>query len=398
MTLHEPPIYTREPRRRPWGLWLILAIAAVLVIALVLHLRAAPPKKRAFPPVPVTVAAATVADVPLTLETVGSVVPTDSVAVHAQVTGQIVSIDFQQGQRVHAGQLLFAIDPRPYQAAYDQAKAQLARDTATAGQAAVESRRYAGLLKQGYVSREQAEQYAATASANAATLEADQAALENARVQLGYTRITSPIVGVAGVLQLTRGNLVRAGDTTPLVTVDRVAPIYVAFAVPENQVDALRRYAQGGALAVTALPAGASAPAQGTLSFLDNAVDPANGTLKARATFANRDGGLVPGEFVDVTVALAQEHALTVPVEAIVTGQEGASVFVVQPDGTARLVPVKLERTTATLAVISSGLSPGAEVVTRGQVALHPGAKVAVETPGTASGTAATDGAVHEHR
>ncbi|HEY9721727.1 MAG TPA: efflux RND transporter periplasmic adaptor subunit [Oscillatoriaceae cyanobacterium] len=398
MTLHEPPLYTREPRRRPWALWVIAAIAILVVLWFVAHLQSQPKQKRGMPPVPVSVATASVQDVPLNLESVGTVDPTDSVAVHAQVTGVIQSIDFQQGQRVKAGQLLFQIDPRPFQAAYDQAKAQLARDTAQANQAASEAQRYAGLLKQGYVSQEQAEQYAATAASTGATLQADSAALENARVQLGYTRITSPIDGVAGVLQLTQGNLVRSGDAAPLVTINKVAPIYVTFNVPENQVDTLRRYARGGALPVTALAAGATHSVEGTLSFLDNAVDPANGTLKARATFANDDGALVPGEYVDVSVALAQEHALAVPVEAIVTGQNGSSVFVVQPDGTAKLVPVTLERSTATIAVITSGLSPGAEVVTRGQVALHPGGKVSITPPGGANEASGTAGLSHGHR
>jgi multidrug efflux system membrane fusion protein len=361
-----------------------VAVVAVVLVAFwgIQQLRPkADKEKRERPPIPVLVQPAATRAVPLTLRAIGNVQAINSVAVRPQVTGPLTKVAFQQGQPVSKGQLLFEIDPRPFQASLDQAQAALARDRATAEQATSQAQRYAGLLKQGFVSAEQASQFQASAEAGAATVRADEATVENAKLQLSYTQIRSPIDGVAGGVQLTVGNLVSPTGSTPLVTINQVHPVYVSFTVPENQLAQVRKYRAEHPLTVQATPAGADKPATGTLAFQENQVDPQTGTMRLRATFPNQDGALVPGQFTDVTLQLdVQQDALTVPSAAVLQSQSGPNVFVLQPDNTVELRPVTLERQTDQWAVVSKGLQPGEQVVTDGQVSLAPGAKVVLKT------------------
>ena len=316
--------------------------------------------------------------VPLTLDAIGTVEASSSVLVRALATGELKHVTFKEGQPVKQGQLLFEIDPAPARAALAQAEAQLARDRVNANQARSEARRYAGLLRQGFVAREQAEQLAASANALGQTLEADEASVASARIQLGYTAIHAPIDGVVGALQVTAGNLVKAADQTPLVVIHRVHPIYVSFAVPEAQVDQVKRFQSAKhQLPVVAKPKGDGAPARGSLTFLDHAVDATTGTWKLRGTFANADERLVPGQYVDATLELDPgADTLTVPAQAIQNGQQGTFVWVIGADDTVAVRPVEVGRLAAQDAVITKGLTLGEHVVTDGQLALVPGATV----------------------
>jgi multidrug efflux system membrane fusion protein len=313
--------------------------------------------------------------VPLEVQAIGNVEAHNSVQLRALATGEVTKVYFHEGQPVKRGQLLFTIDPGPGQAGMEQAQAALRRDNVVAANAAAEAKRYAGLLRQGFVTREQTEQLQANAAAAQATLAADRATVANARITLGYTTIKAPIDGIAGALQVNVGNLVKSADQTPLVVINQVRPIFVTFSVPEAQVDEVKRYQGSHPLAVEARPRG-GAPATGTLTFLDNAVDQTTGTLKMKASFPNPDGRLVPGEYVDVLLTLAVTDAITVPPQAVMTGQQGTFVFVIAADNTVAVRPVKVGRQTGDIAVIADGLQPGEKVVTDGQLQLVPGAKV----------------------
>lgn len=333
-------------------------------------------KRRAAPPVPVLTGTVSRAAMPVELAAVGTVEAAESVAVRAQVTGTVLEVGFAEGQAVARGQLLFRLDAAPLEAAYRQAKATLARDSANLAQARADAKRFAELGAQGFVSRQQAEQAGAAASALEASVAADRALVENARVQLDYATIRAPISGVAGARQIDVGNLARAGDTAPLVVINQQAPIFVSFAIPQSEVSRFRAYQRRGALAVSATPRGGKAHA-GTLAFVDNAIDPTTGTLTLKARFPNRDGALLPGQFADVALTLAVEpDRIVAPAQAVLTGQSGEFVFVVDDASVAHQRAITRERTVGDRAVIAVGLAPGEEVVVDGTLQLKEGAKV----------------------
>lgn len=337
-------------------------------------------------PVPVVVATATRETVPVDARAIGTVVPVATVEVKARVDGALTEVYFKEGDLVRRGQPLFQIDPRPMQAALAQAEANLARDRALADRAGAQDRRFAGLRDQGYISKDAYAQYRTNSETARATVRADEAAVRTAQLALDYTRIASPIDGVAGRLLLQRGNLVKANDTNPLVVINQVAPIYVEFAVPEGLLPEIRGRMARATLPVAVAPAGDAAhPASGTLAFVDNTVDPATGTIRLRATFANADRALWPGEFVRVTLTLAeQQGAVVVPAEAVQTGPDGPYVFIVKPDLTAEQRPVAVDRTVAAGTVIARGLAPGERVVVDGQSRVAPGGRVALQPAGGA--------------
>jgi multidrug efflux system membrane fusion protein len=334
--------------------------------------------------VPVMVATATQKAMPVQIRVVGNVEAYSTVAIKSQVTGVLMKAHFKDGQDVKKGQLLFTIDPRPFEAAVKQAEANLARDSAQLHNAREQARRYAELVKKQYVSQEQYDQIRTNAAALESVVEADRAALENARVQLSYCYIYSPINGRVGALLVNEGNLIRVNDGTPLVVINQVTPIYVTFAVPEIHLGEIKRYTAKGKLTVNATPAGASGQAEkGALAFVDNAVDRATGTVKLKAEFANSERRLWPGQFVNVALTLTtQPDAVVIPSEAIQVGQEGQHVFVVKPDNRVEVRPVVIGMTNEGEAVIAKGLEAGEQVVREGQFLLGPGSRIEIKDGG----------------
>jgi len=346
---------------------------------------------KAGPAVAVTVAEAVRKAVPVELSAIGNVQAYSTVIVRALVEGTLTDVHFAEGQHVNKGDLLFTIDPRPFEVQLKQAEATLARDTAQAELARQEATRYEGLAAKEYVSREQADQMRTAADAAGATLKADQASVENARLQLDYCSIRSPIDGVAGALLVHAGNVVKANDPDhPLVVIQQVSPIYVAFSVPAQQLPDVKRYMAKGPLKVTAIPSeNGAASASGRLTFIDNAVDLTTGTIQLKALFPNAHKTLWPGQFVNVVMTLTTEpDAVVVPTQAVQTGQGGSYLFVVRPDLTAESRPVVTGRTVDHETVIERGVAPGERVVTDGQLRLATGVRIDIKTAGVSGPSA----------
>jgi multidrug efflux system membrane fusion protein len=332
--------------------------------------------------VPVTVAVAEQKDVPVEIRVIGNVQPMQTVAVRAQITGLLTQVAFREGDDVQRGQLLFTIDPRPYQAALAQAQANLARDEAQLRNAESEARRYGDLVKKDYVTKEEYDKIVAGAEAARATAAADKAAIDTARVSLSYCEIRSPIAGRTGSLQVHGGNLVRANDTTPLVVINQIAPVYVQFAVPERDLAALRARGDLRNVPVRVSAREGGAPmAEGRLTFVDNAVDPATGTISLKGTFANPNRALWPGEFVNVAMTVSNRAAaVVIPAQAVQTSQRGQYVYVVKEGNAVEMRPVTVAQQVEQQAIIDRGVSPGETVVTDGQIRLTPKSKVDVKT------------------
>jgi membrane fusion protein, multidrug efflux system len=319
-------------------------------------------------------------NLPLQVRAIGTVQPVSTVAVRALVGGELTRVWFREGDDVRKGQMLFTIDPRPYQASLQQAEANLARDQANQRNAESQAARYAVLVKKDYVTKEEYERMTSGAEAAKAVVAADKAAVENARLQLSYCNITAPIDGRTGSLMVHAGNISHANDTHPLLVINQVTPVYVQFAVPETQLDPVR--AHGGiGVPVTASPQNGGAPiATGKLNFIDNAVDATTGTIMLKALYANTNRALWPGQFVTVAMTLQERpNAVVVPSQAVQTGQRGQYVYVVKQDTSVEMRPVKIEESINQQAVIASGLSPGETVVTDGQLRLTPKSHVDVK-------------------
>lgn len=329
--------------------------------------------------VPVRVASAAQKDVPIAIRVIGNVEAYLMVEVRSLVAGAITQVKFREGQDVKKGDLLFVIDPRPYEAALRQAEANLAKDLAQAKNAEEEAKRYAYLVEKEYVAKQEYDQYRTNAEALAATVEADRAAVQNARVQLTYCYIHAPVTGRAGSILVQLGNVVKANDV-PLVTINQIHPIYVSFSVPEKNLPEIKKYMARAKLSVKAVIAGDEKdPEEGVLTFIDNTVDMTTGTVRLKGTFENETGRLWPGQFVNVILTLTtQPNAIVVPSRAVQTGQQGQFVFVVKPDQTVEVRPVEAGRSVNEETVIDRGLSAGEVVVTDGQLRLFPGAKVEV--------------------
>ena len=334
--------------------------------------KAAPPRVMA---VPILAATVEQKDVPLQVKAIGAVEAYSNVSVKTQITGELTGVHFKEGQDVSKGQLLFTLDKRPFEAALKQAQGMLAKDQAQAANARAQAKRYESLNKAGVVSKEEYEQMQSNADALDAAVLADQAAVDNARVQLVYCTIYSPIDGRTGPLLIHQGNMIKANDTPFLVSINQVQPIYATFTVPEQNLADIKRYSNQGKLRVQAfIPNDTRGPAGGWLSFIDNTVDQATGTIKLKGEFANTDRRLWPGQFVDVVLTLAQQpKAMVVPSQAIQNGQAGQFVMVIKPDMTVEARPVTLDRSSDGQAVIAKGLAVGEQVVTDGQLRLVPG-------------------------
>jgi multidrug efflux system membrane fusion protein len=369
-----------------------LRIALVAGLAIAGACSKQPPRER--PRVPVTVATVQQRSVPYELAAIGSVTPLQSVAVRSQVTGILVRVGFREGEEVRAGQVLFEIDRRPYQAALDQALGTLAKDQAQLQNARLQVRRYQELANTQMATQEQFDQMTANAQALAATVSADSAAVENARLNLDFCTIRAQIAGRTGNLLLREGNLARAGDASALVVINQLSPIAVSFAVPQQYLDDIRRFSATRRLDVVIRPSDDStAQLTGTMSFINNQVDTTTGTIQLKATFANADRRLWPGEFVTVRLILSvQPDVLTIPSQAVMTGQAGTFVYVVNPDRSASTQPVDVGRAVDDDVVVLSGLQAGQQIVTDGQLRLVPGARVEIKGEGddaAATGAAA---------
>jgi len=334
--------------------------------------------------VPVSVAAAIQQSVPVGLQAIGNVEPFSTVALKARVDGQIMAVNFKEGQEVRKGDVLFRIDPRPFEAALKQAEANAMRDAAARDQARSQERRYQELLEKNFVSKEAYAQIRTNAETAEATVKASQAALENARLNLEYCTIKSPLDGYVGKVLLQVGNLVKANDVNSLVIINQVRPIYVNFAVLEQSLPEIRRYMAEAPLAAEVTASGAAKPlASGSLVFVDNAVDPSTGTIRLRAQFDNGDAALWPGQFVNVSLRLYEQHdAIVIPARAVQTGPEGQFVYVVRPDMTTELRKVGIARTDGDNAIVANGLKKGEQVVTQGQLRLAPNTRVQIGRAG----------------
>jgi membrane fusion protein, multidrug efflux system len=368
------------PKHKRYAAVSTLAIFAGMVwLAACAGTKAAQPT--APPPVPVLSAVAVKKDVPLQVRAIGAVEAYSMVSVRTQVTGELTGVFFREGDFVKKGSLLFTLDKRQYEADLHKAEGDLARDQAQAENAHAQTRRYESLWKAGVVSKEQFDQIKTSADTYDAAVRADQAAVENAKVQLTYCTIYSPIDGKTGNLIVHQGNMVKANDN-PLVTINQVQPIYTTFTVPEQFLADVKKFVNKGRLKVAAtIPNDASGPADGTLSFVDNMVDQSTGTIKLKAQFVNADRRLWPGQFVNVALTLSTyANATVVPSQAIQTGQQGAYVFVINPDMTVQSRPVTIAQNLDGQAVIEKGVSPGDQVVTDGQLRLIPGSKVQVKS------------------
>jgi multidrug efflux system membrane fusion protein len=339
-------------------------------------------KKPPVPPVPVLVATVVEKAVPLELKAIGNVEAYSTVAIKARIGGQLVQVNFQEGQDVEKGQLLFVIDPRPYQGALRQAEANLARDKALANKARADAVRYAELIRKQFVSQQEYDQAKATSESLAATVKADEVAVGNARLMLSYCHIHAPISGRTGNLIADMGNQIKADADTAMVVINQIQPIYVSFAIPQQNLPEIRRYMAEEKIPVEAIISGQEdQPEVGVLTFVNNTVDLATGTIQCKATFANPHKRLWPGLFVNVVVKLAtQPGAILVPSQAIQTSQEGEIVFVVKPDLTVEVRPVAVGRAIDGEVIVTKGLQPGERVVTDGQLRLVPGAKVQIKS------------------
>ncbi len=366
------------------------------------------------PPAPVRVAAAGLSDVPLEIRAIGNVEAWSSVAVKSRVAGQLLKVHVLDGADVRQGELLFEIDPLPYQeavraaeaavardqAADKQARANIARTRAQAVNARAQARRYEKLFTEGIGAREQADQMTSAAEALDAQVNADEAALESARaalradearlaqarLDLGYTGITAPIAGRAGFINVRAGNLVKDNDSIALVTILQLNPAWVVFSVPEQHLSEIRKSMAAHPVLVEAVEEPSGAPiAQGQLEVIDNTVDATTGTIRLKARFANDGRRLWPGEFANVLLRLSTEKgALTVPNSSIQSGPDGRFVWLVKPDSTATLRPVQVSRVNGDIAVITQGLAAGERVVTSGQLRVTEGVPLQILGDATA--------------
>lgn len=344
--------------------------------------------------VPVALTTVTPKDMPLLFRSIGTVQALATVAVRPRVDSVIQQVHFSEGQEVKAGDPLFTLDPRTYDAALAQAQAALERDRANFIKAQADVTRYTELVRSNAIAKSQLDAAVATANALEATIKADQAQIDTAKLSLSFTKIVSPMDGRTGAVSVNPGTMVRAAEATPLVTINQLRPILVTFNVPERNLPALRAAMAAGPVPVSVSARGASdKPVDGKLSFIDAQVDQASGTIVAKAQFDNADTRLWPGAFVDVTVTLSVDgKALTLPDVAVQTSQKGRFVFAVKPDDTVEMRPVTVSRIQDGVAVIAQGLNPGDRVVTEGQSRLVPGTKVVDRTNAGEGNAPAKDG------
>jgi membrane fusion protein, multidrug efflux system len=344
----------------------------------------------ASPAIPVTVGVVTAKDLPLTLQGIGTVQAYNSVTIKSRVDGQIVGVDFTEGQEVTAGTELFQIDPRPYAAALAQAQAAQAKDRAQLQSAQADLERYSKLLAHGFQTRQSYDQQKALVAQLEAAIDGDQAQIDSAQLNLGYTRIRAPISGRLGARMVDIGNLGRATDNAPLVTVAQVRPIFVSFTLPQQSLDEIKAQQGKAPLTVEALSAGDDRElGRGKLTLIDNTIDAATGTIHLKAQFDNEKERLWPGEFVNVRVMLGVRAGVpTVPSETVQQGPDGYVVYVVKPGDTVARRSVQVAAIQNGIAAVTEGLSPGERVVVSGQYRLTNGAHITPVAPAPAAAAA----------
>ncbi len=330
-------------------------------------------------PVPVEAATVIAETVPFELAAIGSVEPIATVQLKSKVQGEILSVGFADGSMVKAGDVLFRIDPRPFEAALKRAEANLSTAKTEASNATEQASRYTTLINRGAASREQFAQYLTTAEAQKAAVDARQADLDEAKLSLDWSQVQAPISGRMGAALLKQGNIVQA-NTDVLAVINQIKPIYVSFALPESSLSEVRRRMEGQEISVTARNAATGELlGSGILTFLDNSVDRTSAMINAKATFPNDAETLWPGQFVDVTLRLGEEPgAIVIPSTAVIEGQQGSHVFLIE-NGTAHLRRITVSRNTGSLAVVSEGLQAGDVVISSGQLRVADGAKVTVK-------------------
>jgi multidrug efflux system membrane fusion protein len=388
-----PPAEAKEGTGRRW-LWPVLGIAGLLV--LILGVRLATQGAKAAPPpraVPVSTGVAKVGDMPVTLTGLGTVVPTDAVVVRTRVDGQILKIAFQEGQLVHQGDLLVQVDPRPFQVQLLQAEGQMAKDQASLKNARMDLERVRSLFAQKIVSQQQLDTQTALVDQVEASVKSDLGAVESAKLNLTYSRITAPLSGRVGLRLVDQGNMVKASDANGLVTLAPVSPINVLFTVPADSIQAvIESNRRGKAPVVEVFDRDMGhALGQGTLLAIDNQVDATTGTLRLKAQFANKDAGLFPNQFVNARLRVdTLKDAIQIPSAAVQRSPQGAYVYVVLPDSSVDLRMVEVLATDGEVTALKSGLKAGERVVINGLDKLRPGSKVLddAKAPGKPEGKA----------
>src|SRR6266567_960176 len=360
------------------GIFVLAALAAAVFFIQQANRGSRADTQKASPAVPVTIAPVVSRTMPVRLVAIGNVEPYKTVAIKARVDGQLLAVHFKEGDEVRQGAVLFEIDARPFAASLRQAQANLLKDKALLDRATEQEKRYKDLLAKNFISPDAYEQVRTNTATAAATVSADEAAIENAKLSLEYCTIRSPVTGYAGRIQIQQGNLVKANDTNPLVTINQVVRVFVSFSVPEQNIGDIRRYQSDGELKVQAGFANATRPmTAGRLSFVDNSADATTGTIKLKAEFPNVDKALWPGQFVNVVLTLyEQKDAIVAPSAAVQSGPTGQYVYVVKADMTVELRNIKIARAEGDDTVVAGGLQPGDQVVTVGQLRLAPGTKV----------------------
>jgi len=335
------------------------------------------------PPVVVVAGKVQAKDTPMYLDGLGTVQAFNTVTIHTQVNGVLQKVAFREGQDVKAGDLLAVVDPRPYQAALDQAKARKAEDEAQLSNATSVFERNASLLQKGLVDQQTVDTEKAARDQFAATVQADDAAIEQSAVELGYCNITSPITGRTGIRLVDQGNFIQMSDVGGIVVVTQLKPISIVFTLPQqNWPQVQRLLATGAKLRVFAMGDGTAPLDRGTLAVVDNEIDPATGTIRLKATFPNENLSLWPGQFVNVRLLVETRKAgLVVPSSVIQRGPQGSYVFLIQGDSTVKAVPVQVAQIDGGAALIDKGLSMGDNVVVDGQYKLQDGSKVVPSAP-----------------
>ncbi len=374
-----------------WATWATLravSIAAMLAMTLVALAGSGcsrGPSEQGFggehEAVPVLAAKVTQKNVAESIHAIGRVEAYSTVDIKAQINGQVMQVNFHEGQDVKKGDLLFTIDPRPFEAVLHQAEANLAKDRAQYKQAAADEKRYAYLVKQGVGSQQQYDQVQANAASLQASLQADEATVQTAKLNLAYTAIRSPIDGRTGNLLVHAGNIVKPDADTAMVVINQLHPVYVNFSIPEQRLAQVREVMTSHKLPVEVSFPGVQQTETGEMSFVDNSVDAKTGTITLKGLFANADGRLWPGEFVNATLIVSERaNAILVPSQAVQTGQQGSYVFVVEPGMKVELRKIVVGASLDGETVVTGGLKPGETVVTDGQLRLIPGSKVTVKS------------------
>jgi membrane fusion protein, multidrug efflux system len=381
-------LFSRYGKSRTWAAIAILVVV-VIVSRAMLHKPASAAARKPAQTILVDTAQASHADVPIYLQGLGTVQAFYTVTVTARVDGELQRVAFTEGQTVHKGDLLAQIDPRPNQAAFDQAVATKVKDEALLANAKRDFERYTKLQPQDLASKQTVDTQRALVDQLAAQLKVDQAVIDNARTQLEYTRITSPISGRTGIRLVDPGNIVHGANSTGIVVVTQVQPISVVFTLPEEELGTVAQALAAGSVAVTTVSRdGGTKLDEGTLSLIDNQIDQSTGSVRLKATFDNVHNTLWPGQYVDARVLVRTErNALTIPNAAVQLGPNGPFTYVVKADSTVEVRPLRVSEGSHGLTVVTEGLRAGERVVTTNQYRLQAGVHVRTGTAGSEAST-----------